>query len=242
MRDDPYDPGGQFGFGQDVIDSILASASFAGTSPCAGAVTVRLAPTAPAAGETASLTPEELFPAESHFDVVLEVQGAFGLLEAAGSVHLATTINALPPDPGEVYGGSGLPVDLLNPASAPVGEITALSQRIVGAPACPSGGSAHIDFPSHGELHLALPGGSASVVFDVVRGGLSDLLTTGGDFGSATCVAVDTGATLLDASTPTAGAGFYYLAREGFGAFEGTWNGTGTTQAADRDATVPPCP
>jgi hypothetical protein len=79
--------------------------------------------------------------------------------------------------------------------------------------------------------------GQCSVMFDAARGDLFDLRNTAGDFSSAFCLEdadVDTAA--VDAVTPLAGAGFFYLVR-----VDGsTWN-TAAVQG-DRDPTVLTCP
>ena len=79
--------------------------------------------------------------------------------------------------------------------------------------------------------------GQCDVMFDAARGDLFDLRITAGDFSSAFCLEdADVDTTAVDATTPLAGAGFFYLVR-----VDGsTWN-TAPIEG-DRDPTVLTCP
>jgi hypothetical protein len=78
----------------------------------------------------------------------------------------------------------------------------------------------------------------------VARGDLSALVASDGSFASATCLFSNVGPGVSDTDTPPSGDGFYYVARDGFQAFDGTWNSSGPLQEDDRDAAIPPvlCP
>ena len=96
--------------------------------------------------------------------------------------------------------------------------------------------------PTSEEFSVAIPGGGAGVDYDVVRGDLSALHAGAGSFASAVCLYTDAGPNLADVGTPATGDGFYYLSRDGLGAFNGSWNGGGAQQQADRDPAAPSCP
>jgi hypothetical protein len=237
------DPAAGPGLGQDVIDALLAHGEFAGVSDCSGPLVLRFSSSAASSGSVSSLTPEEFFPADSFFDVLVEIQVAGSTL-SAGPLHIATSINSLPPDPDETYFDDGSVVDLLDESLAKVGEILALEQRIGLSTPCPSGSHAAIVFrgPTSDDLDVGIPLGGGGVAYDVVRGDLDTLVSTGGSFASATCLASDVPAGLVDTDAPASGDGFYYVSRDGFGAFNGTWNGPGTEQVADRNGGIPSCP
>jgi hypothetical protein len=92
-------------------------------------------------------------------------------------------------------------------------------------------------------VSVGVPQAGPGVVYDAVRGDLGFLLL-GGNFITSICKQTDGPATFEDGETPDPGDGFYYVAREGFGAFNGTWNAAGTSQQIDRDPRIntPPCP
>jgi hypothetical protein len=75
--------------------------------------------------------------------------------------------------------------------------------------------------------------------YDVVRGDLSTLLATGGDFTAAVdpCLANDTPAyELNDADLPAPGEGDWFLVRGVGAGGPFTWNSAGAGQVGDRDA------
>lgn len=86
---------------------------------------------------------------------------------------------------------------------------------------------------------------AACTGYDVVRGDLSDLLATDGDFAAATstCAANDVVATSLDdADSPPAGEGFFYLVRSMTCHAVGTWDSGSPSQQGSRDAEIAAAP
>ena len=240
LRDDPQ---AGAGLGQDVIDAVLAKAEFAGTATCSGPLTVRLSATAASTGTVASLTPDEFFPADASFDVHLAVETG-GETQTAGPAPMTTSVNALPPAAGEVYLGPPTALELLDGGGANAGEILPVAHGIGAAIACPADSSSVIRFtgPTHADFSVGIPGGGGGVDYDVVRCDLSALHAGGGSFAGLTCLLADVGATITDNDTPASGDGFYYVSRDGLGALNGTWNGGGASQQADRDTLLPSCP
>jgi CubicO group peptidase (beta-lactamase class C family) len=77
--------------------------------------------------------------------------------------------------------------------------------------------------------------------YDAVRGGLGDLLATGGDFAAATslCGANNLTVTALpDTDAPAAGEGFWYLVRAVTCHAAGSWDSGGPSQLGSRDAEI----
>jgi hypothetical protein len=241
MRGTPYDPGG---FGAEVIDTLVAKALFSGSGACLGPLSVRLGPAGASTGKVRSLAPREFFPADSFFDVFAQVDTATGPLTGSGPVHVGTTINALPPAAGEIYFGPGTAINLYDSHGIQVGQILEVAHEVQGALACPASTLATIKFPGPGKvpIDVGIPAGGPGVQYDVVRGDLSELRSTSGSFSSAFCLYTNSGAQVSDSSTPPAGAGYYYVARDGFAGFDGTWNSPGATQVGDRDVKIGSCP
>jgi hypothetical protein len=240
LRDAPTDGDG---LGQESIDQVLAKADFSGTAACGGPLTLRLSSTSGAVGSTASITPEEFFPADSLFDAHFELVSSVGTL-SAGPIPLTTSLNALPPDVGEIFFGPATVIDLLDETDTKVGEILDVAYEVQAPFGCTSDCDSFFVFsgPTSEEFSVAIPGGGAGVDYDVVRGDLSALHAGAGSFASAVCLYTDAGPNLADVGTPATGDGFYYLSRDGLGAFNGSWNGGGAQQQADRDPAAPSCP
>ena len=238
LRDAPAD---SVGLGQESIEQVLAKADFSGTAPCGGPLTLRLSPDSGSVGSTASITPEEFFPADSLFDAHFEIVSTVGTL-TAGPIPLTTSINAIPPDVGEVYFGPGTVIDLLDETSTKVGEILDVAYEVQAPFGCTSDCDSFLVFTGADEFSVAIPGGGAGVDYDVVRGDLSALHAGGGSFASAVCLYTDGGPNLSDAGTPATGDGFYYISRDGLGAFNGSWNSGGAMQQLDRHPLLPSCP
>jgi len=241
LRGQPYDP---VGFGSEVIDAVAAQATLSGTGPCVGPVTLHLSDTAASGGQFRALTPEEFFPAESFFDLRVAIEAGPATLTGGAPVHMATTLNGLPPAAGETFFGPGTPISLLDSGGATVGSLVLVSHEIVDVVACPASGRSRIVFPipDKARLDVSIPGGGPGVVYDVVRGDLAELHTTGGSFSSAACLSANLGPLVDDPALPATGAGFYYVARDGFQAFNGTWNSLGPAQQGDRDVKIGSCP
>jgi len=238
LRDNPA-PGGATG--QEVIESVLAKGEFAGFSSCSGSLAARIASTA--SGAISSLTPEEFFPADSVFEVSIALDAPQGNL-TAGPAQLATTIDALPAAPGEIYFGPEGTLALFDGNAVEVGQILSVRQEFAGPTACPAGFSSRIVFsgPTRHDFDVSIPGGGTGVEYDVVRGSLGSLLASQGAFSSASCLFANAAPALSDTTDPAPGQGYFYVARDGLGAFDGTWNGSGPSQAADRDLLLPDCP
>ena len=86
----------------------------------------------------------------------------------------------------------------------------------------------------------ALPDGDW---YEIVRGDLSDLLDSGGDYSTATdsCVADnETGLSAIVSGTPTPGSGegYWYVVRGGNCKGKGTYNSAGAAQIGVRDAEI----
>jgi hypothetical protein len=235
-------PGPGPGIGQDVIDTAMASLELSGHAGCAGSLTLRLSPATASSGAIGSLTPDEFFPADAFTDLQLELETPGGLLHG-GPLHSATSINAIPADPGERYLGPGSPIALLDPGESSVGSIDAFVHELLGPVVCPEGAGSRILFtgPADGDFSVAVPNGGAGLDYDVVRGQLSSLRAGGGDFATAVCIETDTGPAVSDPTPVASGEAFYYLSRDGLGAFNGSWESGGAGQAAPRAALLPDC-
>ncbi len=245
LRDAPKDP---LGLGQEIIATLMAKGLFSGSSSCVGPFTGRVTS---GAGEVSSLAPDEFFPADSFFDVFVELDSGIGTL-TAGPNHMTTTVNNLPPDPGEIYYGPGTVIPLFDQFGFQIGEIEELHHDIHGSVPCPADCLPRILIglmpnvpPVHpnpkNNVHVGIPQGANGLTFDVARGPLGALHASGGDFSAATCLAENTLSPLSDPSVPAPGAAFYYVARDVFGAFAGTWNSGGAGQVGNRDSTLAAC-
>jgi hypothetical protein len=237
LRDDPGPIGG---LGQDTIPVVLAFGEFGGSASCSGPLTARLS--SQGVSSVSSLAPEEFFPANAFFDTTLELVSPSATL-TAGPVHLTTSLGALPPVAGETYFATNLPL-ALSGEGGPAGQLVAAAKIVTGPGACPGAGYPTILFtgPGKTDFVVSVAHGGTGLQYDVVRGDLGALLAGGGDFSSAECIFSDAGSELSDLQMPAAGEGLYYVARDGLGAFNGTWNGQGASQAVDRDSELGDCP
>lgn len=80
-----------------------------------------------------------------------------------------------------------------------------------------------------------------AVGYDVTRGDLVSLRSTGGDFTIATDICLEdntTATSITDSDDPPAGDGFWYLVRPVFYNGPGTYDSAGTVQAKPRDAEI----
>jgi hypothetical protein len=239
LRDDPADGSG---LGQEIIDTVLAKGEFDAVSACSGTLGVRLSSAPATTGAVASLAPEEFFPADSVFDVTVEIDAVSGTL-TSDPFSVSTSVNAVPVEAGEIYVGPATVIDLRDGTGAKLGEILEIAHEVQSPAACPPRFNAAIRFagPTKNDLAVGIPGGGGGADYDVARGDLGALHASDGSFASAACLVTDEGPAVSDGATPTAGDGFYYVARDGLGAFNGTWNGSGTAQQADRDTLLPSC-
>jgi N-acetylneuraminic acid mutarotase len=95
--------------------------------------------------------------------------------------------------------------------------------------------------PSGNDMLLSWSSLSQATGYDVVRGDLSILISSGGDFGSATqaCLADDLGGTSLSVTdAPTTGGGFWYLVRAINCGGHGSYDSGGPAQVRLRDAGI----
>jgi hypothetical protein len=95
--------------------------------------------------------------------------------------------------------------------------------------------------PSPGTLRLSWTALSGATSYDVVRGKLSTLRSSGGDYSQSTdrCLLNNQAATMVDdSSTPPSGDAFWYLGRGANCAGVGSYDSTGSLQSALRDAQV----
>jgi len=237
MRDDPTDGGG---LGQDVVDAVVAGGSFDVVSACNGPVTLRLA--AASLGGVSSLTPEEFFPADSTHSVQVEILAGGQTLTSA-PLNLSTSVNTLPFEAGEAHLGPGTIVDLLDATATKVGEIVQMTHEIQAPILCSTEFRSAIRFPgpTKADLDLGIPLVVGGADYDFVRGSLSALHAGQGSFGSAVCKETDVEPAVSDGDTPPVNDGFYYVSRDGVGAFNGTWNGPGGAQTGNRDPLLPSC-
>jgi hypothetical protein len=250
MRDDPQDPGG---VGNELIDTLMAKGLIDFDSGCVGPVLGQVSATDASLGVVRGLAPAEFFPSDSFFDVFLELDSGIGPLHA-GPAHMTTTINNLPPDGGEIYYGPGTVIPLFDEDGTQIGEILEVSHEI-GFPrecdrTCYSTiriGEVVLGPPPPGPLDpkdwidVGIPRGAAGVTYDVVRGSLDHMNDNDGDMSSAVCLQDDGPRRIIDSTVPAAGEGFFYVARDGFRAFVGTWNSKGNQQVDDRDVKISVC-
>jgi hypothetical protein len=95
--------------------------------------------------------------------------------------------------------------------------------------------------PSGNDTLLSWSSLSQATGYDVVRGDLSILISSGGDFGSATqaCLADDLGDTFLSATdAPATDGGFWYLVRPVNCGGHGSYDSGGPAQVRPRDGGI----
>jgi hypothetical protein len=95
--------------------------------------------------------------------------------------------------------------------------------------------------PSGNDMLLSWSSLSQATGYDVVRGDLSILISSGGDFGSATqaCLADDLGGTFLSVTdAPATDGGFWYLVRPVNCGGHGSYDSGGPAQVRPRDAGI----
>jgi hypothetical protein len=145
QRSDPYDPGD----GRVMIETEIIQMELTGPSPI-GPVSVRESPTIASQGEVQQITPGIDFPAESFFDVFVEIDTphpptGLGTLHNQEAIRLEAKIDDLPPlgetyipppfDPVVLYNANGDPVGEILHAAHVVGQMPSFSV----APGGPSG-------------------------------------------------------------------------------------------------------
>jgi len=250
--------GGPQGIGAQIMNTLMASSEFLGSTLCTGALSVRLDPDQASSGQIAGLTPAEFFPAESFFDISVQLDTGIGTLSTAAPTHMTTTINSLPPDEGEIYFGPGTVIPIFDATGLQIGEILEVSHQVHRRVECPfdhvsritfrtadvggpDGASGSTEAVNAGEtIFVTLPGGGGGLAYDVIGGDMNNLSFPG--FPGHTCLQDDGTGVLVDPEPdPPVGSGRYYVARELFDTFVGSWNGGGA-QTGDRDLVLSACP
>jgi hypothetical protein len=241
LRGGPTDPGD----GRDLMQTLMANALFDGTSVCAGALRVALAPSMTSAGQIQSLAPAENFPADSFFDVFVEIDTAAGLLHTNDASHMATTINGVPPEPGEIYYGPGTVIPIYDATGVQVGEILEVSHEVHQRIVCPPIFIRRITMLNNTDFAVGGQGGGGGgggLMADVARGDVTVMKVGGGNYSNAVCIMQNGPGTGSDPLMPAVGRAFYYVERDVFDTFQGSWNNEGPGQVGNRDATLIACP
>jgi len=241
LRGGPTDPGD----GRDLMLTLMANALFDGTGACAGALRVMLAPSMTSAGEIRSLAPAENFPADSFFDVFVEIDTAAGLLHTNDPSHMTTTINDVPPEPGEIYYGPGTVIPIYDTTGVQVGEILEVSHEVHQRIVCPPIFLRRINMLNNVQFSVGGQGGGGGgggLMADVARGDVANMRAAGGNYSNAVCIMNNGPGTGTDILNPAPGRGFYYLERDVFDTYQGTYNNEGPGQVGNRDATLVACP
>ena len=221
-------------------------------------MSVGLDPGQVSSGIITGLTPAEFFPANSSFDVNVLLDTGIGVF-TGGPTTMTTTINNLPPDEGEIYFGPGTTIPIFNSQGQQIGEILEVSHQVHRRIECPFDHLSRITFQlsdvgggdgaggstealTAATIFVTLPGGGGGLAYDVVGGDFSSTAAFPGGFPGHTCLQDNGSGVVVDpAPEPGLGQGRYYVARELFDTFVGSWNGGGN-QTGDRDATVTACP
>lgn len=244
LRGDPFDPGD----GRDVIDTIFACGILRGPSACLGGTNVTVHPsrTLTSSGRIQSIAPSENFPADSFFDVFMEMETVAGQFHTNASTHMTTTINAVPPGPGEIYYGPGTVIPLFDSANNLIGSIKEISHEIHSSIICPCECEPRIFIrPNKTTVDVGIDPGGAGVQYDVASGTNTDPSLWLASFAGAACPSPNGPRTINDASIPATGQLIWYASREGaFSVYNGTYNSCpSTTQVGDRDVEIAPvCP
>jgi hypothetical protein len=132
-RSSPYDPGD----GRIKIDTEIAPMSLTGTSSHIGPITIIESPSKVSNGAIQQLSPGVDFPANSFFDVFVEIQTMVGTFHNDDPVLMQTTINSIPPW-GSTYISPPSPIPLKDEHDNIIGFIRHVSHEIPPPP--PVGG------------------------------------------------------------------------------------------------------
>lgn len=108
--------------GRDTIQTELVQMTLTGTSPLFGPIQLRESPILVSPGQVSQQTPGADFPADSFFDVFVEIDTLSGTLHNQQPLHMQSVIHALPPI-NEPY-SSTASVQLYNSVGQPVGTLT----------------------------------------------------------------------------------------------------------------------
>jgi hypothetical protein len=163
----------------------------------------------------------------------LVVGEASATLAPTGIADIPVTLTRAGPDAGLNYF-----VAAFADASGHMGPVSAPVVLVPEDCSAPPPRSMTITMTAAGIDWTPLPGAAA---YDLVRGDLGVLRASGGDFSAATtaCLADDWAGTSRDeAAGPPAGSGWFYLARGLSCGGNGTYDSSGSGQAAPRDADI----
>jgi hypothetical protein len=116
------DPADEDGDGLTDIRTEILAMELTGMSPV-GPITLRQSREQPSRGRVEQLDPATPFPADSFFDVFVELDTAAGPLHNATPVHMQTAINAIPPIMAFYQSPPTAEIPLLNANGQPVGRI-----------------------------------------------------------------------------------------------------------------------
>lgn len=233
LRAGPFNPGD----GRDQINTLMAKIALSSPSLCAGLLNVRLSPTIPSYGQIRSIAPAENDPYDSFFDIFMEMDTGIGPLHTNSPSHMTTTINNVPPDPGEIYYGPGTVIPLFDQFNVQIGEILEVEHIVHTSVVCPLRCRPMVFVTPGGFVNGGIPEGGAGVLYDIVR---FDLQTLPASFATAVCLQDNGPGTILDPLIPAPGGGFGYLSRDGFDDFTGTYNDG--TEVSNRDPQIIVCP
>jgi cysteine-rich repeat protein len=139
------------------------------------------------------------------------------------------------------YAFNAVPCD--DGSSCTGGDFCSFGTCVSGPPMGVPAGTPTIGMTNHTSVSWLALGGATG--YDVVRGSLNTLRSSGGNFATATTTCLGDNQTALgfnDASPLTAGNGFFYLVRGTSCSGSGTYNTTSPKQVASRDAGVEAAP
>jgi len=124
-RSDPYDPGD----GRIKIDTEIVSMELTKTSVNIGEIMIIESPSKESSGAVQQLSSGEDFPADSFFDVYVEIQTPFGTLHNDDPVFMYATIHSIPPW-GSTYESLPEPIPVKDEENNIVGFIKHVSHKI----------------------------------------------------------------------------------------------------------------
>src|SRR5205823_14747012 len=108
--------------GLTYIDTQMTMLSLTGTSSVFGPVHIRESPSRPSLGRTQQQQASADFPADSFFDVFVEIDTSQGVLHNEQPMHMQSVINAIPPY-GDPYRLQNAPISLLNSNNQVIGHL-----------------------------------------------------------------------------------------------------------------------
>ena len=191
--DPPFPPPGTDCFDTDLRMDInipafgMSTQSFASGPTTVERRTIKVRAVGPSSkGRVASQQSDRTDPADSFFDVFVVVGRDAGRFHTEDSTHMTTTINSVPPEPGEIYLGPGTVIPLYADDGTQVGEILGVSHEIHGRIECPKECLSLLsvaqapDIPNSSApggptiISVGIPLGGAGLEHDIVKGLLTD--------------------------------------------------------------------